>query len=75
MIELEDSYARAFVESLRIRSEHTARSYAFCIGRFLRIIDKPVEQVSVSDAARYLATLDGLSPASKAHHIAPCVHS
>jgi integrase/recombinase XerD len=69
VIELEDGYARAFVESLRTRSEHTARSYAFCISRFLKIIDKPVEQVNVGDAARYLGTLDGLSPASKAHHI------
>src|SRR2546426_7772337 len=64
-----DGYARAFTESLRIRSPHTARSYAFCIGRFLAIVNKPVAEVTVADAAAYLATLDGLSPASKAHHI------
>jgi len=69
MIELEDGYARAFVESLRVRSEHTAKSYAFCIDRFLKAVDKPVAEVTITDAARYLATLDGLSPASKAHHI------
>ena len=69
MIELEDGYASAFIESLRARSQHTARSYGFCIGRFLKAIDKPVAEVKVADAARYLATLDGLSPASKAHHI------
>src|SRR3989454_7260383 len=64
-----DGYARAFTESLRIRSQHTARSYAFCIGRFLAIVGKPVAEITVADAAAYLATLDGLSPASKAHHI------
>src|SRR6266487_228616 len=69
MIELEDGYASAFVQSLRVRSEHTARSYAFCIDRFLKSVDKPVAAVTITDAARYLATLDGLSPASKAHHI------
>jgi integrase/recombinase XerD len=69
LIELEDGYARAFVQSLRVRSEHTARSYAFCIDRFLTAVDKPVAAVTITDAARYLATLEGLSPASKAHHI------
>src|SRR5438093_2237563 len=69
MIELEDGYAVAFIESLRVRSEHTARSYAFCIDRFLRAVDKPVAEVKITDATRYLTTLDGLSPASKAHHI------
>src|SRR5437870_3172804 len=69
VIELEDGYARAFVQSLRVRSEHTARSYAFCIDRFLKAVDKPVPEVTITDAARYLGTLDGLSPASKAHHI------
>src|SRR6266487_565326 len=69
MIELEDGYARAFVQSLRVRSEHTGRSYAFCIDRFLKAVDKPVAAVTITDAAHYLATLDGLSPASKAHHI------
>src|SRR5438093_476120 len=69
MIELEDGYASAFVQSLRVRSEHTARSYAFCIDRFIQAVDKPVAALGITDAARYLATLDGLSPASKAHHI------
>jgi len=54
MIELKDGYARAFVESLRVRSEHTARAYAFCIDRFLRVVDKPVAAVTITDAARYL---------------------
>jgi len=58
-----------FIESLRVRSEHTARSYRHCVRRFLQMIGKPVEQVTVGDAASYLSTLDGLSPASKAHHI------
>lgn len=69
VIELEDGYARAFVESLRVRSDHTARSYGFCIDRFLKAVDKPVAEVTIRDAARYLGTLEGLSPASKAHHI------
>src|SRR5438876_4583734 len=69
LIELQDGYSKAFVQSLSVRSEHTARSYAFCIDRFLRAVDKPVADVTIKDAARYLATLDGLSPASKAHHI------
>src|SRR5574341_283645 len=64
-----DGYAAAFVESLRTRSQHTARSYGYCIDRFLRAVWKPVAEVTVADSARYLATLEGLSPASKAHHI------
>ncbi len=64
-----DGYAEAFIGSLRARSEHTARSYGYCIGRFLQLVGKPLEQLTVADAAGYLASLDGLSPASKAHHI------
>src|SRR2546422_5061021 len=65
----QDGYAAAFVESLRARSQHTARSYRYCIDRFLMAVGKPVVEATVPDSARYLATLDGLSPASKAHHI------
>ena len=64
-----DAYAGAFVETLRVRSQHTARSYRHCLQRFLLAVDEPVAKLTVADAARYLGTLDGLSPASKAHHI------
>ena len=64
-----DGYAEAFIESLKVRSEHTARSYGYCIGRFLKMVGKPLQDLNVVDAAGYLASLDGLSPASKAHHI------
>jgi integrase/recombinase XerD len=69
MKEAEDGYAGAFVDILRARSQHTGRSYAHCISRFLRIVGKPVEELTVADAASYLRTLDGLSPATRAHHI------
>ena len=65
----EDGLATTFIESLRVRSEHTARSYRHCLQRFLLAVDEPVAKLTVADAARYLGTLDGLSPASKAHHI------
>jgi integrase/recombinase XerD len=64
-----DGYAEAFIESLRTRSQHTARSYGHCIRRFLTMVGKPLSELSVADAAGYLASIDGLSPASKAHHI------
>src|SRR2546422_8954495 len=69
MKEAEDGYARAFTESLRARSQHTARSYSYCISRFLRVVNKQVGELTIPDAARYLGTLEGLSPASRAHHI------
>ncbi len=69
VMELKDATARAFVESLRPRSEHTARSYAHAVGRFLDETGKPVDQLTVADAARYLGGLSGLCPASRAHHI------
>src|SRR2546425_8710433 len=65
----DDGYVRAYLETLRVRSEHTARSYAYCLGRFLKAVERPVAQLTIADAANYLRTLDGLSPASKAHHI------
>ena len=65
----DDGYVRAYLETLRIRSEHTVRSYAYCLGRFLKAVERPVAQLTIADAANYLRTLDGLSPASKAHHI------
>ena len=64
-----DVHATAFVESLRARSAHTARSYQYCVRRFLALVGKPLDQVTAADAAGYLASLDGLSAASKAHHI------
>lgn len=64
-----DGYAQAFIESLRARSQHTARSYGYCIRRFTTMVGKPLEELTVADAAAYLASLDGLSPASRAHHI------
>jgi integrase/recombinase XerD len=69
VMELKDAAARAFVESLRPRSEHTARSYAQAIGRFLEAVGKPVARITVADAANYLGSLSGLSAASRAHHI------
>ena len=69
VMELKDSAARAFVESLRLRSEHTARSYAQAVGRFLKAVDKPVSRITVADAANYLGSLSRLSAASRAHHI------
>lgn len=67
--ELRDAAARAFVQSLRPRSEHTARSYAQAVGRFLEETGKPVSSITVADAANYLGSLSGLSAASRAHHI------
>jgi len=69
VMELKDAAARAFVESLRLRSEHTARSYAQAVGRFLEETGKPVSRITVADAANYLGSLSGLSAASRAHHI------
>jgi len=69
MTDRDDGYAAAFIESLRVRSGHTARSYAYCIRRFLGLVGKQLDQVTVADAAGYLGSLDGLSPASRAHHI------
>ncbi|KPJ72873.1 MAG: hypothetical protein AMS14_06975 [Planctomycetes bacterium DG_20] len=69
VMELKDPTARAFVESLRLRSEHTARSYAQALGRFLEETGKPVSRITVGDAANYLGSLSGLSAASRAHHI------
>jgi len=69
MTDRDDGYADTFVQSLRARSGHTARSYGHCIGRFLALVGKPLDQVTVADAAAYLASLNGLSPASRAHHI------
>jgi integrase/recombinase XerD len=69
VIGLKDAAARAFVESHRPRSEHTARSYAHAVGRFLAETAKPVDQLTVADAARYLGSLSGLCAASRAHHI------
>jgi integrase/recombinase XerD len=69
VMQLNDPTARAFVESLRPRSEHTARSYAQAVGRFLEETNKPVDQLTVADAANYLGSLSGLSAASRAHHI------
>ncbi len=64
-----DGYAEAFIESLRARSQHTARSYRHCIRRFLAMVGKRLEELTVADAAGYLKSLDSLSPASRAHHI------
>lgn len=61
--------ASAFVESLRPRSDHTARSYAQAVGRFLEGMGKPVSRITVADATNYLGSLSGLSAASRAHHI------
>lgn len=69
VMELKDAAARAFVESLRPRSEHTARSYAQAVGRFLEAVGKPLGRITVGDAANYLGSLSGLSAASRAHHI------
>lgn len=69
VMELKDPTARAFVESLRARSDHTARSYAQAVGRFLEAVGKPVNRIAVADAAEYLGSLSGLSAASRAHHI------
>ena len=69
VMELKDPTARAFVESLRPRSEHTARSYAQAVGRFLEETGKAVDRITVADAANYLGSLSGLSAASRAHHI------
>ena len=69
VMELKHAAARAFVESLRLRSEHTARSYAQAVGRFLEETGKPVSRITVADAANYLGSLSGLSAASRAHHI------
>src|SRR5438128_12645366 len=66
---IDDLYAQAFLEGLRARSVHTAASYGYCLARFLEAVAKPPDQIGVTDAARYLRALDGLSPASRAHHI------
>jgi len=68
-MELKDATARAFVDSHRPRSEHTARSYAHAVGGFLEETVKSVAQLTVADAAEYLGSLSGLSAASRAHHI------
>ena len=69
MTDRDDGYADTFVQSLRARSGHTSRSYGHCIRRFLTTAGKPLDQLTVADAAGYLGSLDGLSPASRAHHI------
>lgn len=45
--------ASAFVESFRPRSDHTARSYAQAVGRFLEGMGKPVSRITVADATNY----------------------
>jgi hypothetical protein len=45
--------ASALVESLRPRSDRTARSYAQARRRFLAGMGKPVSGVRVSDATNY----------------------
>lgn len=61
--------ASAFAESLRPRSDHTARSYAQAVGRFLEGMGKPVSRITVAGATNYLGSLSGLSAVSRAHHI------
>jgi len=69
MMELQDTTARAFVDSLRSRSENTARSYSHAIGTFLLAAGKPVSEITVPDALLYVGSLSHLSVASRAHHI------
>ncbi len=51
---------------LRSRSPHTARSYHDCVARFLRHAE---DGITPDGVAAYLASLEGLSAASQAHHI------
>ena len=51
---------------LRSRSPHTARTYRDCVARFLTLAKAGITPAAVGE---YLASLEGLSPASRAHHI------
>lgn len=54
--------------TLEVRSIETARSYRLCAIRFIDGLD--VDGVVDTDAAsRYLRSLEGLAPASRAHHV------
>ncbi len=71
MIELRDAIARAWVHGLKARSAKTATAYADAVGRFLRFVAKPVDEITVQDALAYVGSLTNgsLAPASVAHHI------
>jgi hypothetical protein len=46
VIELKDAAAKAFIESLRPRSEHTARSYAHAVGG-LGVLDAGIHSCTI----------------------------
>ena len=66
-----DGLLETWTATLRAQSPHTARAYEAAVRRFLEATGKDVSELTVGDAARYLATLStsGLSRASIAHHI------
>jgi len=66
-----DQLFEAWIATLRAQSENTARAYEACVGRFLDSVGKPLGELTVQDAALYVASLSGqgLAKASVAHHV------
>lgn len=56
-----------WVARLEVRSSNTARSYRVCVSRFLDGLG--TGEVDIVTAATYLRSLDGLAPATRAHHV------
>lgn len=59
---------RPWLTLLRVRSEHTARSYEWCVTRFLDELGDESE-ITPEVVAGYMESLDGLASASVAHHV------
>lgn len=55
-----------WVSTLKMKSVHTARSYKHAVADFLTLMPS---KIGPQDMADYIESLDGLSPATRAHHI------
>lgn len=66
-----DKLLNTWTATLAGQSEHTARAYRYAVGQFLDAVGKPVAEVTVADAAGYLAELggSGLARSSVALHV------
>lgn len=57
---------KPWLSTLRMKSENTARSYEGAVAGFFAIVG---EEIGPDSMATYLESLQGLSPATKAHHV------